>query len=63
MGVEASAVFTDTRLMTNAKQPYEDPKATVIGDVLSLTAGFKEVREQIDKTFQSGTKVGDLTYS
>ncbi|MEO5899703.1 MAG: hypothetical protein ABIR68_06175 [Ilumatobacteraceae bacterium] len=49
--------------MTNAKQPYEDPKATVIGDVLSLTAGFKEVREQIDKTFQSGTKVGDLTYS
>jgi len=49
--------------MTNAKQPYEDPKATVIGDVLTLTAGQKEVREEIDKTFVSGTKTSDLTYS
>ncbi|MCU1501626.1 MAG: hypothetical protein JWM12_980 [Ilumatobacteraceae bacterium] len=63
MGVEMPPGTADTPHMTNAKQPYEDPKATVIGDVLSLTAGFKEVREQIDKSFQSGTKTVDLTYS
>jgi len=49
--------------MTNTKQPFEEPTATVIGDVLSLTAGFTDVREQLDKTFVSGTKVKDLTYS
>ena len=63
MGVEATTGPADTPIMTNAKQPYEDPKATVIGDVLTLTAGFKEVREQIDQSFPSGTKTADLTYS
>jgi len=63
MGVEWSVVDADTACMTNTKQPFEEPTATVIGDVLSLTAGFTDVREQLDKTFVSGTKVKDLTYS
>lgn len=49
--------------MTTNKQPFTDPTATVIGDVLTITAGFQDVREQLDKTFSSGSKVIDLTYS
>ncbi len=63
MGVERNDVVADTAHMTTDKQPFTDPTATVIGDVLTITAGFQDIREQLDKTFQSGSKVIDLTYS